>query len=293
MSPGITLPRPWLLRALELETTPLDGGTTIVRAALQALQEAAAELPENLDPQAARAQLETYAARLCRAQAGNASLLYYVERALAALPTAREAAPAAFGAVLDELEQSTEAVIRSAASIFRPGARLLALGYSDSVLAVLTRYADTLERVTVSEGRPLNGGVRLAEALGQLALPVRLITEAQLELFLPECDLVVAAAERVLPDGSLVAAAGTALLARLGAAHGLPFYALADRSRWPAPNSELARFSRERRNPGDVLRNAPPGVEVSNLAWDLTPAALITRYVTETGLQPATLQIAA
>ena len=54
--------------------------------------------------------------------------------------------------------------------------------------------ADRLEALTVCEARPLNEGVRLAAAIAALALPARLITEAQLDLFAAECDLALAPA---------------------------------------------------------------------------------------------------
>ena len=100
-------------------------------------------------------------------------------------------------------------------------------------------------------------------------------------------DAAIVAADRVLPDGEVVARVGTAVAARLCQAHGIPFYVMADTSRWAQPGDELARFIRERRAPSEILKDVPPGVQVVNLASDLTPAELVTAYISECKIQNA------
>jgi methylthioribose-1-phosphate isomerase len=286
MSNGGSLPRHWLLRSLEIETDRAHGSGRLAREALRAFRDALEEAwtPE-ADPDAVRAQLEAYAGRLRRAQPGLASLGAMLDRSVAALKNGREAALAETEAVLQEARGAGQALIQAADALLRPGTRVITHGHSETVQELLTHYADRLENVTVCESRPLNAGVRLAAALASLALPARLITEAQLELFVPECDLALAGAERVLPGGDVVSTVGTAVFARVCAAHRVPFYVTAERGKWIAEGHELARFTRERRAPSEVLQEPPRGVQVVNIAFDRTPAALVSGYVTEDGLQ--------
>jgi translation initiation factor 2B subunit (eIF-2B alpha/beta/delta family) len=284
------LPRQWLLRALDLETDRQGDAARLAREAVRAFRDAAEEAwtPE-ADPGQVRALLDAYGAKLRRAAPGATDLPARLDRCLAAADRGREAVLAETDAILAEAEGAGKALIEAAADLFRPGARVVTLGHSESVRELLTRCSDRLESVTVSEGRPRCEGVRLAAAIGELAVPVRLITEAQLDIFLPECDLAVQDVERVLPGGSVVGNAGTALLARLCAAHGVPFYLLAERSKWVPEKSDLAAYRRERRSPGEVLADPVLGVEVANVAFDLTPAGLVAGFVTEEGVQPAGL----
>ncbi len=286
MSSGTALPKTWLLRALDLETG-VDGGTSDpVHQALLALQEAASEAWEPPhEPADAGEKLELYAARLQRALAGSPSAAVWLQRGLRRAGEGRKSVLEDLAATLAEFEGMEERILAAAEPLFPPGRRVLTLGYHETVRAMLGRYGDRLEAITVSEGRPLSKGARLAQELAAEGLPVRLVTEAQLELFLPDIDAAITAAERILPDGMVVAPVGTAVLARLCAAHGVPLYIIADHSRWIEAGTELARFVRVRRSPGEVLATSAPGLQVSNIAFDATPPELVAGYITESGIQ--------
>lgn len=282
---GGTLPRHWLLRALELEPTPEQDQAEASRAAVLAFRDAVGEAWTG-DTEAAEAisQLEAYAQRLRRARPGDALLGAALDQALASLPQGRDAVLAALDESVTRGASSGEALLMQAESLFRPGTRALTLGYHGTIVRLLIRCGPLLEAVTVSEGRPDGSGARLAGEIGAQTIPVRLITESELELIVPECDMAVAAAERVLPDGDVVATVGTAVLARICAGHQVPFYVLAESERWVGEGTELAHFTWERRSPAAVLAQPPRGVQVLNVAFDLTPAALVTGYVTESGV---------
>lgn len=285
---GVSLPRHWLLRALELE--PARGEDTVKagRDAIRAFLEAAEEAwPADRDPGEATSQLEEYALRLRRARPGDAALTAALSEAMSAIPRGREALLETLRGALLRAESSDEALVAAGSALFRPGSRVLTLGWHRLIEDLLLRCGDRLEGATVSEGRPGCEGARLAERLGAQAIPVRLITEAALELVVGECDVAVAAAERVLPDGRAVAAVGTAVLARVCQSGKVPFYVLAATDRWVPEGADLAHFAWERRPPGEVLSQAPRGVQVLNVAYDLTEASLIAGYVTENGVLPA------
>lgn len=281
----MSLPRHWLLRALDLETDRSLTGTELARAAVRALRDAIEEAwTAEADPARARADLESYTARLKRSHPGAGAMARMLDRCTAALAGGREAALAEVDGVLSESESGRRRLVAAAEGLFRPGSRVLTHGHDETVLELLLHYGDRLEAITVSEARPLNEGIRAATALADRALPVRVITEAGLDLFVPECDLAIAAAERVLPDGSVVARVGTAVVARICAAHCVPVYAVAERSCWVPERDERARFTRQRHPPSEVHPQAIPGVEFVNVAFDLTPAELLRGILTEDGL---------
>lgn len=285
---SVSTPRHWLLRALELEPArgedSVQAGRDAVRAFLEAAQEA---WTADRDPGEATALLEDYAQRLRRARPGDAVMAAALNEALAAFPRGRDAVLETLSQFLGQAESRQEALLAVGCSLFRPGSRVLTLGHHPLIRDLLLRCGDLLEGVTVSEGRPSAEGARLAGEIGAQTIPARLVTEAELELVIPECDLAVVAAERVLPDGSVVAIVGTAVLARVCDGGRVPFYVLAGDGRWISEGADMARFTWERRPPGEVLAQAPRGVRILNVAYDRTAADLITGYVTENGVRPA------
>jgi translation initiation factor eIF-2B subunit delta len=285
METGVNLPRHWLLRALQLETDRAHGATHLSREAVRAFREAIEEAwTPDADPNEVRGRLEAYRIRLERTHRTMVSMAHRLHRCAAALENGRDAALAEADAALAELDTALESLIANGSGLFRPGLRVLTHGFSETVFNLLTHHGDSLELITVCEGRPLNDGVRLAAQLAELAMPVRLITEGQLELFARNQDLAVLGADRVLPDGGIVNRAGTGVVARICEAHRVPFYVAADRSKWVSQTDELARFARERRSPAEVLPDPPRGVEVANVMFDFTPAHLVSGYITEDGI---------
>lgn len=285
---GVSLPRHWLLRALELEPTcgedPVLAGRDAICAFLEAAQEA---WTAERDSSEATALLEAYAFRLRRARPSDPVVAAALCEALSALHRGRDAVLASVNDFLARAEARQAALLVAGCTLFRPGSRVLTLGHHPLIQELLLRCGDLLEAVTVSEGRPGCQGAQLAGALGRQTIPVRLITEAELALVVPECDLAVAAADRVLPDGSVAAAVGTAVLAQICAGGKVPFYVLSCGDRWIPEGADLAHFAWERRPPGEVLGQSPRGVQVLNVAYDLTPASLITGYLTENGVLSA------
>ena len=73
--------------------------------------------------------------------------------------------------------------------------------------------------------------------------------------------------------------------------HGLPFYVAAPCSTHDPATAAGADIPIERRRAEEVTdlggrRVAPAGVAVENRAFDVTPAALVTAYISELGVRP-------
>src|SRR5262249_7420096 len=157
---------------------------------------------------------------------------------------------------------------------------------------VLVALREQIERVIVLEGRPRYEGRETARYLSQQNMAVTLITDAQADIFLPECQGVVVGADSILINGDVLNKAGTALLAWAAHGHGLPFYVLCETlkispRRWGDHNAahlaeSLAML--EEKEAEEVLEQPIPGVVVRNFYFDRTPYRLVSGIVTEQGV---------
>jgi methylthioribose-1-phosphate isomerase len=148
--------------------------------------------------------------------------------------------------------------------------------------------------VWVDETRPLLQGARLtAWECGQLGIPHTLVPDGRAASLMAEgrVDRVLLGADRVAANGDVANKVGTYGLAVLAAYHGIPFHVVAPKSTFDAGTPTGAHIEIEQRAAEEVVfvrdvRVAPEGVEVDNAAFDVTPAALITSYITELGIEP-------
>jgi ribose 1,5-bisphosphate isomerase len=217
----------------------------------------------------------------CRALAMARPMMAALENAMAwawsrYLDTADPA-----GAVQDAIEaiESAPDGMALAARKVIPPHTLMTYGFSSSVVELLTRLKP--RRVIVSEVRPLGEGLRVARELVAASISMTLITEAQIALFVQEADAVVVGADTILPDGDLINRIGTRLLALAAKDADVPFYSASETMKVAAPSEPLP-FAPEEGDPKEVC--ADKWLEVRNVRYEVTPARLVTAYVTEHGL---------
>ncbi|WP_264844721.1 S-methyl-5-thioribose-1-phosphate isomerase [Caldinitratiruptor microaerophilus] len=147
-------------------------------------------------------------------------------------------------------------------------------------------------RVYVDETRPLLQGARLtAWELLQAGIPVTLITDSMAAVVLRQrrVDAVIVGADRVASNGDTANKIGTYGLAVLAREHGVPLYVALPTSTFDFSLPDGDRIPIEERSPDEVthlagVRTAPEGVDVFNPAFDVTPAHLITAFITEVGV---------
>jgi methylthioribose-1-phosphate isomerase len=147
--------------------------------------------------------------------------------------------------------------------------------------------------VWVDETRPVLQGARLtAWELGRLGIPYTLVADAMAgSLFgSGDVDAVIVGADRIAANGDVANKIGTYGLAVLARHHGVPFYVAAPVSTFDPGTPDGAAIPVERRDGDEVAvlagrRLAPEGAAVENRAFDVTPAALVTAYVTEEGIR--------
>ncbi len=153
------------------------------------------------------------------------------------------------------------------------------------------RSAD-VGHVWVDETRPLLQGARLtAWELDRLGIPATVIPDVRAGSLLAEgrVDCVVVGADRIAANGDVANKVGTYPLAVLARHHGVPFYVAAPTSTVDLRCPSGADIPIERRAGDEVsglgaARTTPAGVDSENLAFDVTPADLVTAIVTEEGI---------
>ena len=149
-----------------------------------------------------------------------------------------------------------------------------------------------LAEVWVCETRPLLQGARLtAWELGRAGIPHRLVTDSSAGALMARglVDRVVVGADRIAANGDVANKIGTYPLAVVADRHQVPFYVAAPLSTIDPDTPNGAAIPIEERDPGEVTglagrRTAAPGSDALNMAFDVTPAELISAIFTEAGV---------
>jgi methylthioribose-1-phosphate isomerase len=151
--------------------------------------------------------------------------------------------------------------------------------------------------VYVDETRPLLQGSRLtAWELMQRGIEATLICDSMAAQVMREgrVQAVVTGADRIAANGDTANKIGTYGVAVLAAAHGIPFYVAAPVSTFDLDISSGADIPIEQRDSREIThafgrQTAPPGVQVYNPAFDVTPARLIKAIICQRGIiEPVT-----
>ncbi len=146
--------------------------------------------------------------------------------------------------------------------------------------------------VLVNETRPVLQGSRLtAWELGQARVPCTLLADnmAASRLRLGDVSCVLVGADRIAANGDTANKIGTYGVALAAQAHGVPLFVAAPASTFDPGTPDGASIPIEQRHPDEVThhggqRLAPPGVVTWNPAFDVTPAALISGFITDAGI---------
>jgi methylthioribose-1-phosphate isomerase len=170
----------------------------------------------------------------------------------------------------------------------------LATGGIGTALGVVRAvYAQgRLERLYACEARPVLQGARLtAWEIARDGIPVTLLPDSAAASLLARGLVagVVVGSDRVAADGSIANKIGTYPLALAAARHGVRFVVVAPTTTFDLGCASGAEIPIEQRSPSEVLMIgrkviAPPGIEVYNPAFDVTPPDLIAAIVSERGV---------
>jgi methylthioribose-1-phosphate isomerase len=144
--------------------------------------------------------------------------------------------------------------------------------------------------VYVCETRPLLQGARLtAFELTQAGISTILITDNMVGTVASQVDLFLVGADRIAANGDTANKIGTFTLSIIAQYFKVPFYVVAPISTFDLTKPNGKSIPIEIRNSKEVVtiqnhRIAPKDVMVYNPAFDITPGALITGFITDRGI---------
>lgn len=152
--------------------------------------------------------------------------------------------------------------------------------------------AGKIKMVYADETRPrLQGGKLTAWELVQDKIPVTVLTDNMAGHMMQQgkIDLVVVGADRIAKNGDTCNKIGTYGVAVLAKAHGIPFYIAAPFSTIDKKIKDGTKIPIEERSTAEVThigktRILAKGINITNPAFDVTPAKLIAGIITEKGI---------
>jgi methylthioribose-1-phosphate isomerase len=158
-------------------------------------------------------------------------------------------------------------------------------------IAMTAHQRDLPVRVVVPEGRPRFGGSRIScWELAAAGVPYLLVADAAAPSLIAagEVDVVLVPADRVAANGDIAAAIGTYPIATIAAANLVPVVAcIAASALTPAtPDGAAVGIGYLDADALDRVDNrvlAPPGTETRVPTHDITPAPLVTTWLTASG----------
>ncbi|EJK9927572.1 S-methyl-5-thioribose-1-phosphate isomerase [Cronobacter sakazakii] len=208
--------------------------------------------------------------------------------------------------LVQEDRELCERIARAGSELVKPGSRLLthcntgglATAGVGTALGVIARAheAGKVANVWVDETRPLLQGGRLtAWELGELGVPYQLITDSMAASLMAQgqVDAVWVGADRIAANGDVANKIGTYSLAVLAKFHNVPFYVAAPQTTLDPTCPNGAAIPIEQRSAAEVtgvagsfgaVQWAPEDARVYNPAFDVTPAALISGWVLDSGV---------
>ena len=250
--------------------------------------------------------IRTAARQITRTRPTAVNLAWGVDRAVAACRSAGAAGALAEAQRIATADvEHNRRIGANGAGLVSHGARvythcntgsLATVGYG-TALGIVRGAAEMGKRpsVWVGETRPLLQGARLtAWELDRLGIAGTIVVDGAAGALMAhdEVDIVLVGADRIATNGDVVNKIGTYNLAVLARRHGVPFVVAAPTSTIDPQSLTGAAIPIEVRDPDEVTviadrRMAPAGFAARNLAFDLTPARLVSAIVTEVGVARA------
>ncbi len=186
--------------------------------------------------------------------------------------------------VTGELENASAAIARHARQQIAANAVIMTHSASSVVLELFRLLAREHHgfSVTCTQSSPGFEGHQLARTLNDMGVPVTLITDAQMGLFVPHADVVITGCDTWLADHHFINKSGTRLLALAAHAHNKPFWVLGDSFRHSDQTSDDVTLEEM---PACEL-NGPEGAWITprNIYFETVPESLVTGRVNEQGV---------
>ena len=207
-----------------IEAKEIAGADDTALASARALA-ILAQRSETKDAAEFRKEIEDISHRLINVRPSSASLrncISYINREVKAtgeinLVNLRSLVETSASRFVEKIKEAKSIIGEIGSKRIKNGKVILTHGFSTTVYAILKRVAGERKRVHVfvTEARPGLEGRQMAKMVGELGLPVTLITDSAVRVFINEIDNVLTGAEAVAVNGAVISKVGTAVIAAL------------------------------------------------------------------------------
>ncbi|XP_059850524.1 translation initiation factor eIF-2B subunit alpha isoform X2 [Hypanus sabinus] len=187
---------------------------------------------------------------------------------------------------LKKISVSRDKIANLCSAFINDGAKILTHSSSRVVLRVLEKAAKAKKRfsVYITESQPDSSGLKSAERLRKLNIPVTVILDASVGCIMEKVDLLLVGAEGVVESGGIINKIGTYQMAVCGKSHNKPFYVVAESFKfvrlYPLNQQDVPdRF----KYTAEILKSAKNLAE-EHPTVDYTPPSFITLLFTDLGV---------
>lgn len=296
------IPKDVLKIADDIKTMRIRGAGRIARAVARALKLAAEEVPPGITTNEFKKYIKNVSLLLLNTRPTAVSLpnaiRYVIKRFVNELPnfsTVNDMKEFIINTSVAFIKRSKQAVKRIGeigARRIRDGDVLLTHCNSSSAISViLTAFKQGKSiRVYATETRPRFQGHITAQTLGNVGVPVTLICDNAVRLFMNDVDKVVVGADAIAANGAIINKIGTSLIALAAHEARTRVYVAAETYKFSPETMAGELIPIEERDASEVIDPKKlaemKNVRVRNPAFDTTPPEYIDVIITEKGIIP-------
>lgn len=267
-----------------------SGSTEIALVALQGLADYSQKSVQ-VDPASYRKDLNAFAVDLQQTRPSMAILVNIIDawreeinqNSHSNLSTLKQVSLDKANSLMVQSSQANERIVQHVCGLVAENSAILTHSLSSTITSCFIELVKKNISAIITESRPGNEGLIVAEKLSKLGIETQYITDAQLGLFMPKADVVLVGADSILADGSVVNKAGTYLTALAAHDAETPFYVCAESFKQSRKTIETIQL--EEIDSAELNLPELPHVVPRNIYFDITPAKLITGRVNEHGIK--------
>jgi ribose 1,5-bisphosphate isomerase len=187
---------------------------------------------------------------------------------------------------LESLKQSKEKIALVGSKRVTDGSKVLTHCHSSTVTNMLRRAKEdgkTFE-VICTESRPVFQGRITAREMLDAGIDTTLIVDSAVRYFMNEVDLVVVGADAITSEGNVINKIGTSMVALAAKEARTSFYVACELLKFDPATIHGDYETIEERNPQEIWKHAPLGLNVRNPAFDVTRREFIHGIICEEGV---------
>jgi ribose 1,5-bisphosphate isomerase len=187
-------------------------------------------------------------------------------------------------------EDSLKRISEYGAQLIKPGAVILTLCHSSSVVNMLIKAKGKIKKVYACETRPLYQGRITAEQLTKAGIDTTLIIDNAASTILKECDYFFTGADAFLADGDVINKIGTNQISTLCKRYSTMHYVVTSTHKFEPASFFGKDEPIEERSPEEVWekkgKNVRGKIKIINPAFDRTDSQYIEGIISEIGIFP-------